>query len=214
MQTSIFGFGELNEYGSIWWKSLQARKNIFVDECGWDIPHNSQVEFDGYDRPDTSYIVVHDDDVIYGGIRLIPTTGVWGPHTSMIGDAYEGKLDNIPRDLVDFYCPEPNVFEASRIFVNVKDHRRRLTTLYKLFDSAIQELHRRGGDIIISINPVSMMKPIRRSGLSSIQAGRSLFYGGDEHAVIATSKHTEEYIRYCLAIPKVGEDLPLPIAAE
>lgn len=52
------------------------RHKVFVEHLGWDLPGaESGLERDQFDRPDTLYVVAHDDQgQICGCARLLPTT--------------------------------------------------------------------------------------------------------------------------------------------
>lgn len=188
MRISTFGLRDLQKYGDLWWRCLQLRRQIFVDQMGWEIPSDDEVEFDEYDRPDTSYIVCHEGKKIFGSIRIAPMDSRWGAYSSMIGDAAAGLLDGIPRDLVEDFVPAPNMFEATRFFV-VGDRLSERTRAQKmLFEAAMKEMERRGGDTLLSISPLAMLKLINRAGLRSRQEGKTIYYDGAPHAVIATTR--------------------------
>jgi N-acyl-L-homoserine lactone synthetase len=79
---------------------LALRKRFFVDQLGWDIPHDDQVEMDQYDNPKAYYSLVLRDGKVIGGMRAMATTAQWGAHTYMLRDAVDGKLIGIPADII------------------------------------------------------------------------------------------------------------------
>lgn len=188
MRVSTFGLKDLQTYGDLWWRSLELRRHIFVEELGWDIPRNKEVEFDEYDRPDTSYIICHDAEEIFGSIRIAPTAARWGAYSSMIGDAVAGLLPGIPQDIVADFEPKENLFEATRFFVTADRMKTRLEAQKRIFEAAMAETERRGGDTLLSISPLAMIKLITRTSLASEQIGKTVYYDGAPHAVIATKR--------------------------
>lgn len=188
MRISTFGMKDLQTYGDLWWRSLEHRRRIFVDEMGWDIPCNDDVEFDEYDRPDTSYIVCHEGDEIFGSIRIAPTMAKWGAYSSMIGDAINGLLPGIPHDIVDDFRPSADIFEATRFYVVATRMAKRMKAQKMIFEAAMAETERRGGDTLVSISPLSMIKLITRTSLASEQVGKTIYYDDTPHGVIATKR--------------------------
>lgn len=55
----------------------RLRKSVFSDQLGWEVPVRGDMEIDGYDELKPAYLLWCDDDmaVLYGAIRLLPTTG-------------------------------------------------------------------------------------------------------------------------------------------
>ena len=45
-----FGFSELHKHGSAFFDFLALRKKVFVDDLGWDVPHDDTLEMDQYDN--------------------------------------------------------------------------------------------------------------------------------------------------------------------
>ncbi len=100
---------------------FQLRKKVFVDGMGWDLPTNDLGEVDQYDRQNAYYVISERCGVFVGGMRLIPTTNAFldaqgKRHTYMIKDSYEGRLQNMPRDLVTVEPPvDKSVWEVTRV---------------------------------------------------------------------------------------------------
>ena len=46
-----FDFCGLHRHGPAFWDFLRLRKQVFVDQLKWDIPHNETIEMDQYDTP-------------------------------------------------------------------------------------------------------------------------------------------------------------------
>ncbi|MEX0346131.1 MAG: acyl-homoserine-lactone synthase [Rhizobiaceae bacterium] len=55
----------------------RLRKRVFSDQLAWDVPVHGDMEKDGYDEMKPAYLLWcnEDMDVLYGAIRLLPTTG-------------------------------------------------------------------------------------------------------------------------------------------
>ncbi len=86
---------------------FRARKEIFVDECGWAIPSDPQGrEIDPFDTDNTLYLLCcTDEGELVGGTRMMPTTT---PH--MMSDVFGFLCDTkSPRG--------PMVWEGSRYFI-------------------------------------------------------------------------------------------------
>lgn len=93
---------------------FSLRKNVFVDQMGWELFEDRSMEFEQYDTAHAVYLIAHEGGRVYGGARLLPTDVVqpvgYGarPYTYMIRDAYDGILPQLPADI----CEEvPPVFE-------------------------------------------------------------------------------------------------------
>ena len=96
MHTITFDFLGQHRHGSAFHEYLRLRKSFFVNELGWDIPHNDDVEMDQYDNPCAHYSLVQRNGKVVGGARIMPTTAAWGRHTYMLRDALRGGLESIP----------------------------------------------------------------------------------------------------------------------
>ncbi len=87
-----------------------ARKQTFIDECGWNIPQDAQGrEIDQFDTDNTVYLLsCTQEGELVGGTRMMPTTA---PH--MMSDVF-GFLCDYPAPI------GPMVWEGSRYFVRKK----------------------------------------------------------------------------------------------
>lgn len=56
---------------------FRLRKRVFADQLGWDVQVEGELERDAYDDFDPAYLIWCDDEHrrVYGGMRLMPTTG-------------------------------------------------------------------------------------------------------------------------------------------
>ena len=58
MRNVTFEFLGQHRHGTAFHEYLHLRKVFFVDQLGWDIPHNADVEMDQYDNPCAHYSLV------------------------------------------------------------------------------------------------------------------------------------------------------------
>ena len=118
MKTSYFNFENIHEYGDLWVQHLKIRKSLFVDEKGWNVPHNKHIEWDQYDTGNTIYVISHSDGIVFAASRLNPCDYEAYDRSYMIRDAYLGRLKNFP-DLA-FNAPptDSTTFEATRFATN------------------------------------------------------------------------------------------------
>lgn len=97
------GGGNLDEASALR-AMFVARKEVFVDLLGWDVPVLAgQFELDHFDDPHARYVMLMDDDGRHrASARLLPTTR---PHI----------LDQLYPELCDEEIPRgPQVFEITR----------------------------------------------------------------------------------------------------
>ena len=92
MENIRFDFSNFHRHGTAFYDFLALRKQVFVDDLGWDIPHDENVEMDQYDTPIAQYSLVLKDGKVVGGARGMATTAIWGEHTYMLRDAYSGTV--------------------------------------------------------------------------------------------------------------------------
>lgn len=54
----------------------RCRKEVFIDERGWELPETNGLETDQYDKPDTDYaLCLNENDEVIAGMRYVPMTG-------------------------------------------------------------------------------------------------------------------------------------------
>ena len=118
MENIRFDFSNFHRHGTAFYDFLALRKQVFVDDLGWDIPHDENVEMDQYDTPIAQYSLVLKDGKVVGGARGMATTAIWGEHTYMLRDAYSGKLPHIPAHVMSVEIATPNVWECTRLVMS------------------------------------------------------------------------------------------------
>ncbi len=174
-------------YGWLFQEHLKQRKRLFVDQHKWEIPHDSEVEHDQYDRPDTVYILIEDRGELIGYTRLLPTISqvTFGTmqFSYMVKDAVEGLLPGIPQDIL-FGEAAPvghHVWEMTRF------HARDRTTMKTIFNKAAEFLMSRGATHTVSFTRTSYKSVLNACGLPTKKIGSEVRYNdGRKYCVLET----------------------------
>ena len=136
MENITFNLSEMHRYGGAFFEFLALRKQFFVDNLGWDIPHDESYEMDQYDNPKASYSLVLKDGRVVGGARVMPTTAQWGTHSYMLRDALKGKLIDIPPEVMNEDIVDNDLWECTRLVIDdsIRTHAERSTCLSLIVD--------------------------------------------------------------------------------
>ncbi|WP_057465646.1 acyl-homoserine-lactone synthase [Pseudovibrio sp. POLY-S9] len=120
MQSASFNFETIHYYGDFWLQHLKLRKELFVDQKSWDVPHNHSIEWDQYDTGNTQYVISHLAGRVVAASRLNPCDFEACERSYMIRDAQLGRLSNFP-DL-QISCPptDSKTLEATRFTTDPK----------------------------------------------------------------------------------------------
>lgn len=166
-------------------ESLEIRKRVFIDRMGWDLPAAHGLEFDQYDTPHARYVTVTLDGRVVAGVRLVPTTARVGPHSYMLKDAREGRLPGLPEDILKESAPvDPEIWEASRVFILPEIAREQRATVRKmLLSEMLSEARRWGATGLVSILPAWWPR-LRKDGLSIDAIGPRVDIGGPHQATM------------------------------
>jgi len=188
MQQITFNMKTLHLYGTAFYDFLRLRKRYFVDELGWDIPHDDEVEMDQYDNPLAWYSLVLDGGRVVGGARTMATTAAWGEHTYMLRDAVQGKLADIPADIMGGEVANARVWECTRLIISdaVKGHAERSLCLSLIVDGLVDVAAAAGAARLISLSPLPLMRALRQLGFGAERIGEP--YRNDDgrlYAVLA-----------------------------
>lgn len=180
MKTLTFTFADLHRHGTAFYDFLALRKRVFVDQLGWDVPHDGRVEMDQYDTPQAHYSVVLDNGRVVGGARTMPTTSTWGPHTYMLRDAYQGKLPHIPPRIMPEDIASPGVWECTRLVIDdsLTTAADRADCLRLIVDGLVGIARARGATRMICLSSLALMRALRQLGYDVRQMGES--YRNDE----------------------------------
>ena len=193
MENITFNMAQLHQYGSAFYDFLKLRKRFFVDQLGWDIPHDDEVEMDQYDNPTAYYSLVLRDGEVVAGIRAMPTTAQWGSHTYMLRDAVDGKLIGIPGDIIPEATVARNVWEATRVVISdeLTTHADRSLSLSLILDGVVEEAKRRGATEIMALCPPSFARTLRQLGYGAQPIGQPYRNMHDERRYVAMSMPAE-----------------------
>lgn len=184
MQNIRFEFSTLHRHGSAFWEFLALRKKVFVDDLGWDIPHNAEVEMDQYDTPVAHYSLVLREGRVVGGARAMPTTAVWGGHTYMLRDAFSGKLPHIPPHVMQVEIATPHVWECTRLVISdeLATQADRSECLELIVDGLVDTVRAAGGDEMICLSSLALMRALRLLGYDVGRIGETYRNGEDGRA--------------------------------
>lgn len=172
----------LHEFGDLYPRYLEARRAVFIDQKGWQLPETEGMEFDQYDTPLARWIVIHNDADILASVRLMPTTATCGNHSYMLRDAQLGRLPGLPTDMLYDIAPvDREIWEATRLFINETvplAHRMQVQkTLMREMVAcaeAMQATH------VIGIVPALFKRWLKRIGMTAEAVGPVKLIAGDK----------------------------------
>ena len=165
MENITFNMAQLHLYGTAFYDFLKLRKRFFVDQLGWDIPHDDDVEMDQYDNPKARYSLVLRDGKVIGGGRAMATDVTWGSHTYMLRDAVAGKIIGIPEDIVPKIAVTPNVWECTRVVIaDEVDANDRAECLALIVDGLVDEAVSQGATEMMALSRPSLVRALRKIG--------------------------------------------------
>lgn len=187
MHAITFDFLGQHRHGSAFHEYLKLRKTFFVDELGWGIPHNDEVEMDQYDNPCAHYSLVLRNGLLVGGARIMPTTATWGRHTYMLRDALRGDIEAIPPDVVPADYASREVWECTRLVISDKvEGRDRAMCLYHIVEGLVDIANRSGGVELITLTRPALVRSLRQLGYDASRIGQTYRNGDDgrDYAVL------------------------------
>lgn len=189
MENITFKLSEMHLYGGAFFEFLALRKEFFVDQLGWDIPHDESYEMDQYDNPKASYSLVLKDGRVVGGARIMPTTAQWGTHTYMLRDAAKGKLISIPPEVMGEEIVDGDLWESTRIVMSddIRTHAERSTCLQLIMDGLIDITTDNGGTRLMGLSTIAFMRALRQLGYDAHRLGEAYRneHDGRKYAVLA-----------------------------
>ncbi len=173
MENIIFSLSTVHLHGSAFYDFLGLRKRFFVDQLGWDIPHDDQVEMDQYDNPLAQYSLVLRDGEVIGGARAMSTEARWGAHTYMLRDAVEGKLTDIPADIMATKVHKKSMWECTRLVMSddLRTHAERSACLQLIVSGLIEVSAQNGATDLMSLSPLPLMRALRQMGFAAERIG-------------------------------------------
>lgn len=175
MDNIRFDFSDFHRHGRAFYEFLALRKQIFVDELKWDVPHNDEVEMDQYDTPIAHYSLVLRDGVVVGGARAMATTAMWGQHTYMLRDAYSGKLPHIPAHIMSVDIATPKVWECTRLVISnsLTTQADRGECMRLIVDGLVDLVKRHGAEELICLSSLHLMRALRQTGYDVTRLGET-----------------------------------------
>jgi len=175
MQYTILTFENIHEHGTLFADLFRARKEAFIDKRRWDLTHTRGMEYDQYDTPASIWVAIHDGDEVFSGIRLTPTTHRVGCYTYMLKDAQDGKLEQLPTNVLFDEAPvRPDIWESSRVFVLDRGRARKLKAQKVLSVGHLAAARVAGAKKLIGISPASWPRWYPRQGLTAKGIGPML----------------------------------------
>lgn len=168
---TLHGFNPLN-ISSVAREFFKLRKKLFVDDMGWDIPHDDEIEFDQYDHLNTSYCIIVDDNRVVGGARILRTDTNRKGWSYMIKDASEGKISQIPSKIISDAPSNETTFEITRFTVDPSlDLDKRNAILKELSFSSYQCVANMGGEYAIALMSPLFLRWFRNIGIAADKLG-------------------------------------------
>src|ERR1700730_3715152 len=147
------------------------RHRVFVERLGWRLPCEQGYEHDRFDRDDTVYVAIEDEQqAIAGCVRLLPTTQPY-----LLGEVFPQLLHGAPPPR------DPRVWELSR-FAAMDLTRPGAGTLAQFSSSTTAELMREamrcaarlGAERLITVSPLGIERLVRRLKIKARRAGPPL----------------------------------------
>ena len=189
MENITFNFTGLSAYGTAFFDFLRLRKRFFVDELGWDIPHDDDFEMDQYDHPRAWYSLVLRDGEVIGGARTMATTTRWGSHTYMLGDAVKGKLIDIPASVMPGRIVADEMWECTRLVMSddLRTQAERSLCLTMIVEGLIEVAAEQGASQLMSLSPLALMRALRQLGFGAERIGQPYTndHDGRRYAVLS-----------------------------
>lgn len=183
----------------------RQRKRIFVDGMGWKLPVIRDMEIDGYDREDTTYLLSKDelDGEVLASARLLTTDG-----RHLMSDLFAGA------------CQQPaprgsGVWEVSRFCVAPGMTRRvRLRLLWQITCGVMELGLLHGIEQVVFVANRALLPLMLNCGWEARVLGPTLPDGNDAVTAVA-ARLSEEALavvrrRYEVAAPALASPCRLP----
>ncbi|MBQ2263520.1 MAG: autoinducer synthase [Loktanella sp.] len=208
MEKITFNLTQLHKHGTAFFEYLALRKQVFVDQLGWDIPHDDDVEMDQYDNPQAYYSLVLRDGKVIGGGRAMATTARWGSHTYMLRDAIEGKIIGIPASVVPEAFVTANIWECTRLVVSseIKDQAASARCLELIVDGLVEQAVAQNATDLMSLSPPSLMRTLRKFGYAPRMIGEPYVNAEDGRRYVVLSMPVGQQSRSSLTQAATSAD--------
>ena len=99
----------------------------------------------------------------------------------MLRDAAAGKLPDIPGQVMDTEIEDAKVWECTRLVISddVTGRDDRSLCLSLIVDGLVTVAARKGGQKLISLSPVTLMRALRQLGYSASRIGKTYSNAAD-----------------------------------
>lgn len=155
------------------------RHQVFVERLGWPLYTENGMESDQFDRPNTIYVVSHDDQgEIIGCARLLPTTGPY-----LLGEVFPQLLNGLPPP-----C-SPDIWELSRFATGYRSGSSTSTKMTagqltrRLLKESIACAAEHGAKKLITVTSLAAERLLVRYGFYSHRAGPPMMV--DDQLIVA-----------------------------
>ncbi len=156
------------------------RYRVFVENLGWDLHAPDGLEQDQFDRPDTIYVAVRDNEgEVCGCARLLPTM-----HPYLLSEVFPQLLNGaMPPS-------SPEIWELSR-FAAVDFNSPSQSPLRQmssdiavaLLQASIECAAAHGAKRLITVSPLGIERLLRKAGFKAHRAGPPIMVDG--HPIFA-----------------------------
>lgn len=185
MHAVIISPHTLQSQGDLLVGMLRERHRVFIQEKGWDLPAEGNLEFDQYDTPQSRWVVITETGKeVIAGFRLTPTTANCAAYSYMIRDAQRGLLHTIPNTLLEKEAPvSEEIWECTRAFVSLDaaDKAAARRALVSAFIPAVREV---GGESLITLTNRFWPRWTRMHGLVGLPLGPVVEIDGEPFQVV------------------------------
>lgn len=175
MQLRTFRFSQLISDPKHYIGFLNLRKRIFVDQLGWQLQSDGEIELDQYDNIHSLYSIVTHKGKVIAGARSTPCdTDFYGSHYMLL-DAHLGTIASMPGDLMDEYPTSRDTFECTRLAMDpsgLSSEQQDMTLKLVIF-GLCEASKGLGATKLISLSPVTFGRLLRRLGYKPKLMGRS-----------------------------------------
>lgn len=149
------------------------RHKIFIERLGWQLPVKDGLERDQFDRPDTIYVVAHNDTGgICGCARLLPTTRPY-----LLGEVFPQLMNGLPVPATHEVW-ELSRFAAADISNTAMSAAETANHSRYLLSAAVATAFEQGATRIITVSPLGIERLLHRMGVHAHRAGPPVFVDG------------------------------------
>ena len=191
-------FNEIErEHSGLLKSFFELRKRTFIDNLGWELPSEDQMERDQYDNPTARYCFVLANDELLAGARLHHVSAFHDGWRTLALDASKGLLPGIPRDILKDVKLNEYSWECTRFVVSRLETPVARKVLLGLVDQTISCVRELGGESIISLSPPSMRRLLMSFDLQCEMSPETLNFQNDtrEYRVLTTAVPSSKELR-------------------